>query len=76
MKFQTKSNRNNTFERIFSLNRYFPKGGGYCKVDIRPVVYLKPIELIEFGDIKQIFGWSFVAGALPVHVKLRFTVLD
>lgn len=29
---------------------------------------LQPIELIEFGEIQQIFGWSFVAGTLPIHV--------
>lgn len=26
---------------------------------------LQAIELIDFGDVKNFFGWSFVAGTLP-----------
>lgn len=51
------------------LCRYFPKGGGFCRIDIRPVKFLQPIQLTDFGDISQIFGWSYVAGNLPIHVS-------
>lgn len=48
--------------------RYYPKGGGYCKIDVRPIKSLNAFQLLEFGDISDIFGWSFVAGTLPIHV--------
>lgn len=54
----------------FALNcSYFPKGGGYCKVSIQPINHFKCVELNDFGDIKSYFGWSFVAGTLPIKVK-------
>lgn len=48
--------------------RYYPKGGGYCKINTRPVKSLNAIELLDFGEVEQIFGWSFVAGSLPIAI--------
>ncbi|XP_058122070.1 RNA 3'-terminal phosphate cyclase [Anopheles ziemanni] len=47
---------------------YFPKGGGHCVVEVKPVQALRPINLTECGTINRFFGWSFVAGVLPVKI--------
>uniref|UniRef100_A0A182IJ36 RNA 3'-terminal phosphate cyclase n=1 Tax=Anopheles atroparvus TaxID=41427 RepID=A0A182IJ36_ANOAO len=47
---------------------YFPKGGGQCIVEVKPVQSLRAINLIESGTIRRFFGWSFVAGVLPVKI--------
>lgn len=31
--------------------------------------FLQPIDLTDCGDVTRIFGWSFVAGSLPIHVN-------
>lgn len=51
------------------ISSYFPKGGGYCIVNVRPVKCLNAINLVDCGDVSRIFGWSFVAGTLPIHVS-------
>lgn len=50
------------------LFRYFPKGGGRCVVDVNPLRSLKAADITEFGSVERFFGWSFVAGTLPVKV--------
>ncbi|XP_031640834.1 RNA 3'-terminal phosphate cyclase [Contarinia nasturtii] len=57
-----------TFDFTLERRGYFPRGGGYCIINARPVKYLQPIDLTNVGDITKIFGWSFVAGSLPVHL--------
>lgn len=54
----------------FKLNRrgYFPRGGGEIEVSITPVSKLKPVQMTEPGQITQIYGWSFVAGVVPLGV--------
>lgn len=47
---------------------YFPKGGGHCLATIRPVKQLNPINITDFGNVSEIFGWSYVAGSLPLHM--------
>ncbi|XP_050075727.1 RNA 3'-terminal phosphate cyclase [Anopheles maculipalpis] len=47
---------------------YFPKGGGQCVVEVRPVQSLRPISLVEMGRVNRVFGWSFVAGVLPLKI--------
>lgn len=47
---------------------YFPKGGGHCQIDITPIRQLNPVDLTNFGNVESFFGWSFVAGVLPVKV--------
>lgn len=54
----------------FDLNKrgYFPKGGGVIKVHVIPIKSLKSAQLIDRGNVKSIYGWSFVAGTLPMHI--------
>ncbi|XP_058460165.1 RNA 3'-terminal phosphate cyclase [Malaya genurostris] len=54
----------------FDLHRrgYFPKGGGHCIVNIKPVRSLRPVTLVDFGTVNRCFGWSFVSGAVPIRV--------
>lgn len=54
-----------TFDFDLLRRGYFPRGGGEVIVNINPVTELKPINLIERGNILAIYGWSFVAGSLP-----------
>lgn len=63
---------NLTNQISFSLQfvtSYYPKGGGHCIVNARPVKCLNAINLVDCGDVARIFGWSFVAGTLPIHVS-------
>lgn len=57
-----------TFDFDLLRRGYFPKGGGCCKIDVKPVKSLKPIDLVEFGRIHKISGWSYVAGVLPIKI--------
>ncbi|KAK9736812.1 RNA 3prime-terminal phosphate cyclase (RTC), insert domain [Popillia japonica] len=54
----------------FQLNRrgYFPRGGGEVEVYIKPVSKLTPVEMLQQGQITQLYGWSFVAGVVPLGV--------
>lgn len=47
------------------LCRYFPKGGGHCIIHTKPVNRLHAAEIVDFGEVKNFFGWCFVAGTLP-----------
>lgn len=57
-----------TFDFDLFRRGYFPKGGGHCVAHIKPVRSLKPVTLVDFGAINRCFGWSFVAGAVPMRV--------
>lgn len=57
-------------ENVLLFNRYFPKGGGYCIINVPPLKFLHPIQLTDGGNVTQFFGWSFVAGSLPVQVSI------
>lgn len=57
-----------TFDFDLYRRGYFPKGGGHCVAHIKPVRSLRPVALVDFGAINRCFGWSFVAGALPIRV--------
>lgn len=59
-----------TFDFDMYRRGYFPKGGGHCVAHIKPVRSLRPVTLVEFGVINRCFGWSFVAGAVPIKVNL------
>lgn len=47
---------------------YFPKGGGHCSVAVKPVHSLRPVQLTDAGRVQSFFGWSYVAGSLPIKV--------
>ncbi|CAH1640474.1 unnamed protein product [Spodoptera littoralis] len=55
------------FELRVNRRGYFPKGGGIVTVEVNPVTKFKPIQITERGYINAIFGWSFVAGTLPLR---------
>ncbi|XP_058066956.1 RNA 3'-terminal phosphate cyclase [Anopheles bellator] len=57
-----------TFDFDLIRRGYFPKGGGHCNVSINPVHSLKPIQLTDVGTVKFCYGWSYVAGALPIKI--------
>lgn len=57
-----------TFDFQLLKRGYFPRGGGHTIFDITPIKFLRPVEIIEFGEIENFFGWSFVAGQLPLNV--------
>ncbi|PIQ89790.1 MAG: RNA 3'-phosphate cyclase [Candidatus Omnitrophica bacterium CG11_big_fil_rev_8_21_14_0_20_42_13] len=43
---------------------YYPKGGGEVSLQIKPVKYFRPIELIKQGEIKRISGLSIASDNL------------
>lgn len=59
---------NATFDFELLRRGYFPKGGGEVVINVSPIISLTPVTLLEQGHIKAIYGWSFVAGTLPIHV--------
>lgn len=59
-----------TFDFELLRRGYFPKGGGHCKITCKPVNFLKSVDLTEFGKITKLYGWSYVAGTLPIKVGI------
>lgn len=49
---------------------YYPKGGGFVSIEVMPVQKFLSVNMTERGNISRIFGWSFVAGTLPIKVDL------
>ncbi len=49
---------------------FYPKGGGLVQTTIEPVTSLKPLTLLEQGEISKIKGIS-ICGRLPEHVAAR-----
>lgn len=49
---------------------YYPKGGGEIRAKIYPVQggFVNPIILEEQGKLSHFYGYSYVAGVLPVKV--------
>lgn len=58
----------NVFDLTMNRRGYFPKGGGEVIVDIKPKNSLSAVNLKNPGDPVSIFGWSYVAGTLPIQV--------
>ncbi|RZC42207.1 RNA 3'-terminal phosphate cyclase [Asbolus verrucosus] len=48
---------------------YFPKGGGEVVINIEPIFKLDPVNMTKRGYITSVFGWSFVAGTLPIKLS-------
>ncbi|XP_015115552.1 RNA 3'-terminal phosphate cyclase [Diachasma alloeum] len=53
---------------------YYPKGGGEVNLRIKPIKNLKPIEVINQGNIKGISGWAYVAGS--VHLNAAYQMAE
>lgn len=49
---------------------FYPKGQGFVKATINPVMQINPIILKERGEVKQIRGIS-IAGSLPKGIAAR-----
>ncbi|EFA07135.2 RNA 3'-terminal phosphate cyclase [Tribolium castaneum] len=58
-----------TFNFDLLRRGYFPKGGGEVIINIDPVIKLDSVNLTERGQLVSIYGWSFVAGTLPVNMS-------
>lgn len=55
---------------VTDFRGYYPKGGGHVKITVNPVEnHIKPIELLNPGEVVEIKGKSFVAGVLPIKVS-------
>lgn len=55
----------------FCLRRrgYFPKGGGEVVITVNnPPRRLQGVEMTTQGVVTDVYGWSFVAGTLPVRL--------
>ncbi|XP_037046686.1 RNA 3'-terminal phosphate cyclase isoform X2 [Bradysia coprophila] len=61
-----------TFDFDLRKRGYFPRGGGHCVIDIKPVIRLNSTEICDFGEVDSFFGWSFVAGTLPIKMANEF----
>lgn len=49
---------------------FYPRGQGHVKITFKPVEKLKPVSLLERGEIKSIKGVS-VVGSLPEDIAKR-----
>ncbi|XP_044264550.1 RNA 3'-terminal phosphate cyclase [Tribolium madens] len=58
-----------TFSFDLIRRGYFPKGGGEVIINVDPVAKLDSVNLTERGKITSIYGWSFVAGTLPIKMS-------
>lgn len=55
------------FEILF--RGYYPAGGGEFEMKVKPVKNLNSVALSDPGSPSQIFGWSYVAGVVPLNVS-------
>lgn len=57
-----------TFDFQLIKRGYFPRGGGHVNITAQPTTFLQSINISEYGETSKIYGWSFVAGRLPITV--------
>ncbi|XP_054278578.1 RNA 3'-terminal phosphate cyclase [Macrosteles quadrilineatus] len=57
-----------SFNYDLILRGFYPKGGGKLRVEISPVKHLSPVEMVEPGSIKRIWGSAYTAGNCPLVV--------
>uniref|UniRef100_A0A2A4K5N6 RNA 3'-terminal phosphate cyclase n=1 Tax=Heliothis virescens TaxID=7102 RepID=A0A2A4K5N6_HELVI len=57
-----------TFDMTVHRRGYYPKGGGFVTVDVTPIHKFVATRVMERGFISKIYGWSFVAGTLPMRL--------
>lgn len=55
-----------TFDFDLHKRGYFPRGGGKVTVNVEPVRQFNGVTMLESGPIRDMYGWSFVAGSLPI----------
>ncbi|CAH0590005.1 unnamed protein product [Chrysodeixis includens] len=56
------------FEFTIHKRGFYPKGGGFVSIEVMPVQKFLPVNITERGRISKFFGWSFVAGTLPIEI--------
>nr|XP_018909362.1 PREDICTED: RNA 3'-terminal phosphate cyclase isoform X1 [Bemisia tabaci]XP_018909375.1 PREDICTED: RNA 3'-terminal phosphate cyclase isoform X1 [Bemisia tabaci] len=61
------------FKAQIKTRGYFPKGRGEVLVSVSPVRSLKGVTLTDFGEVKRVFGFSFVSGKFPSHLADSMT---
>jgi RNA 3'-terminal phosphate cyclase (ATP) len=49
---------------------FFPQGGGRIELEIQPIKKLKPVSLLERGEMRSLHGVVYVLG-LPLHIAER-----
>ena len=49
---------------------YYPKGGGEVFVKVYPAKELTAVTMKDPGKVKRIYGRAFVAGVLPIRVRV------
>lgn len=59
-----------TFDFDLHKRGYFPRGGGEVTVNVEPVRQFNSVTMLDPGPVREVFGWSFVAGSLPVKASL------
>lgn len=57
-----------SFECLLKRRGFYPRGGGEVFLRGNPIKFIKPVELLDVGQIRRIVGLSFVAGTLPIKV--------
>lgn len=57
-----------TFDFDLIRRGYFPKGGGEVVVNVNPPKRLQAVEMVSQGAVTAVYGWSFVAGTLPIRL--------
>ncbi|XP_063227109.1 RNA 3'-terminal phosphate cyclase [Bacillus rossius redtenbacheri] len=57
-----------TFDYKIIKRGYYPRGGGEVHIRVRPVQKIEPVEMTESGRVVRMWGWAFVAGALPIKM--------
>lgn len=57
-----------TFDFDLIRRGYFPKGGGEVVINVKPPRQLRAVEMVSQGVITAVYGWSFVAGTLPIRM--------
>jgi len=58
---------------------FYPKGGGLVKLHVEPLrfgEYLKPIAMIDRGDLLSVYIRSFCSGILPIQVAQRMAEIS
>lgn len=58
-----------SFEYDLIRRGFYPKGGGKLRVSVRPIKYLKPVELLDPGKFTRIWGTAYTAGNCPFVVS-------
>ncbi|KAL3869113.1 hypothetical protein ACJMK2_041838 [Sinanodonta woodiana] len=48
---------------------YYPKGGGEVIIKTYPLKIIKPVTMLDRGNVTRIYGRAFVAGVIPMRVS-------